>query len=159
MFSSHGGCHCICDPGAPEGTYADCCLGSCRSTHNMLLKTSNDFPLHLEQIPNTIVWFIRSCVIRTLSNSPTSFGVTFLLAPSTLEFLQIHPTISYLRPYVSIIPSCSSYLGLNATPSESISRTSQSGVCPYYSVFVPIVDLNEQFVIFVIVYLFVYLLI
>ena len=142
MVSSSGGCHCICGPPALSGTYADCCLGSWRSAHNLLLKTASDFPLHLEQTPNTRIWFTRSCRIRILSNSPTPFGVTSLLAPATLALLRIHPTISHLRPYVSVIPFCPSYLSLYATPSESIFKTSQLGVCPYYSLFVPLVDLN-----------------
>ena len=158
MVSSSGGCHCICGPPALSGTYADCCLGSWRSAPNLLLKTASDFPLHLEQTPNTRIWFTRSCRIRILSNSPTPFGVTSLLAPATLAFLQIHPTISHLRPYVSGIPFCPSYLSLYATPSESIFKTSQLGVCPYYSL---CTLSRSQLAIccFVIVYSLVYLLI
>ena len=110
MVSSSGGCHCICGPPVPSGTYADCCLGSWRSSHNLLLKTASDFPLHLEQTPNTRIWFTRSCRIRILSNSPTPFGVTSLLAPATLAFLRIHPNhlpsqaLRICHSFLSLIP-------------------------------------------------------
>ena len=73
----------------------------------------------LEHISNTITWSTKSCMIRILSSPPTSFGATFLLAPATLAFPQIYPTLSYLRPYIHVIPPHSSYISLNATSSES----------------------------------------
>lgn len=91
----NGGCCHVCCPPARSGTYADCCPWSCRSAHNLLLKFPNDFSLHLEQIPNTTTWSTSSCMLRILSNLPTSFGATLLAC-------SCHTGLSWNTPNISL---------------------------------------------------------